>query len=221
MKGIVAMDVFMFAFLLQFVGTVSFAISGAMAGLKKGMDVFGVSILGLTTAVGGGVLRDILLGNCPPTMFRTPVYALIAVVTSMIVFIPSVCKLLMINQRVYDVVMLLTDSVGLGIFTVYGVKATFDASGGNNLFLVVFLGAVTGVGGGVLRDVLTCSTPYIFVKHIYACAAIAGALVCAFLWDYAGSTCSMLSGIALIIIVRLLAAHFKWSLPKARESAGL
>lgn len=206
-----------FLLILELIGTVAFAISGAMTALQKNMDIFGVSILGLTAAAGGGVLRDILIGSFPPAMFRDPTYALVAVCASVVLFIPSVRKFLMTNHNLFDILLLHTDSIGLGVFTVYGVSVAIRASYGSNLFLVVFLGTVTGVGGGLLRDLLAGNTPYIFVKHIYACAAIAGALACALLWNITGETIAMISGSVMVVLIRLLAAHFRWSLPKARD----
>ena len=117
------------------------------------------------------------------------------------------------NYRLFERALFISDTIGLGIFTVLGVKAAF-LSGSQNLLLAIFVGPVTGVGGGVLRDVLADDTPYIFVKHVYACAAIAGALVCALLWPV-NDTVAMFAGMAVIIAIRILAAHFRWSLPKA------
>lgn len=204
-----------FVLVLELIGTVAFAVSGAVLGLKKNMDLFGVCILGLTTACGGGLIRDVLLGRLPPAMFREPVYALTAIVVSLVVFLPGIRRRLMTNQKVYDRVMLLADSAGLGIFTVYGVSAAYGAGYGGSFFFTVFLGTVTGVGGGVLRDVLAGMPPYIFVKHIYACAAIAGAIAAALLWPCTGKSAAMLAGCAVIFLIRLLAAHYRWSLPKA------
>lgn len=204
-----------FVLVLELIGTAAFAVSGAMLGLKKNMDLFGVCVMGLTTACGGGLIRDVLLGYLPPAMFREPVYALTAIIISLIIFLPIVRRLLTAKERAYDIIMLLADSAGLGIFTVAGVSAAASAGYGGSFFFAVFLGTVTGVGGGVLRDVMAGMPPYIFVKHIYACAAIAGAIVCQVMWSLAGKTASMLTGCAVIFIIRLLAAHFRWSLPKA------
>ena len=162
-------------FILELIGTVAFAVSGAMVALKKNMDIFGVAILGLTTAVGGGALRDILLGNTPPVMFREPVYALLAIFVSIVVFIPQVRHLLTHNHALYDRMMLVMDSLGLGIFTVVGINTAYELSNDYTFFLLVFVGTITGVGGGVLRDVMAGGTPYIFVKHVYACASAVGA----------------------------------------------
>lgn len=204
-------------FVLEIIGTVAFAISGALTGLRKNMDIFGVCTLGLTASVGGGVIRDIILGITPPATFTDPIYALVAVITSIIVFFPFVRRMLFKSKRAFDVLLLITDSLGLGIFTVYGINTAVNAGFGNNMFLVIFVAALTGVGGGVLRDIFAGDRPYIFVKHIYACASLAGAVLCYFMWGYFGRTWSMLAGFLLVFLIRMLAAHFKWSLPKASE----
>jgi uncharacterized membrane protein YeiH len=206
-----------FIFILEIMGTVAFAVSGAMTGLKKRMDIFGVAILGLTTAVGGGVLRDLILGITPPKTFQDPTYALIAIFTAIVIFIPMIHRTLMRNLLVFDKVLVMMDALGLGLFTVMGVHVAFEVSAGFNGFLVVFVGVVTGVGGGIMRDILAGDTPYIFVKHIYASASVLGAIVCAVLWHYTDSIYAMLSGTVLIVVIRLLSAHFKWNLPRAKE----
>lgn len=203
------------AFVFELFGTVAFAISGAITGLKKKMDIFGVVILAVVTAVGGGAIRDIVLGNTPPMTFRNPVYALVAVATGILTFIPAVRRLAGKNPRVFDIFLLITDSVGLGIFTVMGIRTAINLNYGENLFLLVFVGVVTGVGGGLLRDMMAGNTPYIFVKHVYASASLAGAVLCALLWKPLGSTAAMSVSAVVIIVIRFLAARFKWSLPKA------
>lgn len=202
--------------LFEIIGTVAFAASGAIVALKKEMDIFGVAILGLFTAVGGGVIRDMILGNTPPAVFKDPVYAVVAIITSVIIFLPSVRGLLKKSPKVYDIVMLIMDSVGLGIFTVVGIQTAKSVNPDSGYFLLVFVGIVTGVGGGLLRDICAGVTPYIFVKHFYACASLLGSMLCAFLWDYTSESIAMISGSAAVLVLRILAAKFRWSLPKAR-----
>ena len=202
-------------FILEIIGTVSFAVSGAMTALKHKMDVFGVLILGLVTAVGGGVIRDLILGATPPATFRDPVYALVAVGTSLVIFMPAVRRLLMKKQRLYDSVLFFMDSVGLGVFTVVGIRAAYGVTGDAGMFLLLFVGVVTGVGGGVLRDVLAGDTPYIFIKHFYATASLIGAALCIAVWHYFGETAAMIAGAVAVLVLRVLAARFKWSLPHA------
>ena len=203
-------------FILEIVGTVAFAISGAIVGIQKKMDIFGVSILGLTTAVGGGILRDLILNASPPAAFRDPTFAVTAILVSILIFIPSLRNALTQKSRAYALLMLIMDSIGLGLFTVIGVEAAYVAHAGNNYFLITFVGVLTGVGGGILRDVFAGNMPYIFVKHFYACASMAGAWSCALLWRVTGSFPAMLTGAAVTMILRLLAAHYHWSLPKAQ-----
>ena len=205
-------------FIVEILGTVAFAVSGAMVGLKKEMDIFGVVILGLVTSVGGGVIRDLILGITPPMTFRNPTYALVAVAVSLIVFLPFVRRFLNRFQNFYDHLLLGMDSVGLGIFTVVGIRTAYDA-GYDGLFLLIFVGVVTGVGGGLLRDTMAGQTPYIFVKHIYACASLVGAVLCVLFWGWVGSPWAMVIGAASVVILRSLAAHFHWNLPKAKWDA--
>ena len=201
--------------ILQLIGTVSFAVSGAMTAMRKGMDVLGVTVLGLTTAVGGGILRDVLLGRTPPAIFSDPLSVAVAAAAAVLVFIPAIRHLLLKTRRISDLTMLLTDSLGLGIFTVIGTQVACTALDHANWFTIAFLGTITGVGGGVVRDVLAGDQPYIFRKHIYALASLAGALVWVMVHRLWSDTAAMLIGGSLIVVIRLLAAHFRWSLPKA------
>ena len=204
-------------FILQLLGTVAFAVSGAMTALHKQMDMLGVTVLGLITAVGGGMVRDVLLGQTPPAIFSDPVTVLTAVAASILVFSPAVRRRLLKTRRIYDLTLRLADSLGLGIFTVIGAQTACGVLEQNNWFTIAFLGTMTGVGGGVLRDVLAGDLPYIFRKHIYALASLFGALVWVALHRWWNDTAALLLGVAVIVAVRLLAAHYRWSLPKATE----
>lgn len=205
-----------FLFFFELVGVVAFAASGALLGIHKGMDVFGVCILGLTTACGGGMVRDVLLGNTPPAAFQDPVPSAVAIITSLVLLLSGARHLLMGNQRRYDLLMLLMDSVGLGIFTVMGVRTAWHCVEEPSLYLLMFVGAVTGVGGGLLRDVMAQDMPYIFIKHIYACASLAGAVLCG-LMRPVGEMPAMVAGAALVFAIRCLSAHYRWNLPKTHD----
>ena len=201
-------------FILEFLGTVAFAISGASTGVQKKMDIFGVSMLAMTTAVGGGILRDIILNVTPPAAFRNPVFTLTSIATGIIVFY-IVRQHYNFYQRPWGEILLRTlDAVGLGLFTVIGVQAAFVHVSEANAYLAVFVGVITGVGGGILRDVLAGNTPYVLVKHFYACASLIGAVICALLWPYTGSVPAMLAGASIIVVLRNMAAHYHWSLPR-------
>ena len=202
-------------FALEIIGTIAFAISGATLGLEKGMDLMGITILGLTTGVGGGIIRDLIIGQTPPLTFRDPTYLVISVVVSVIVFTPPVREWIFSDSMLYEWLMLIMDSVGLGVFTVLGIKSAYTASAIHGVILFTFVGMLTGVGGGVLRDMMAGNRPYIFVKHFYASASLIGALTCIILWDRWGTVLAMGIGATLIVLLRLLAAHYHWSLPKA------
>lgn len=204
-------------FLMEMLGTVAFAASGAMVGVGRNMDIFGVCVLGVVTSVGGGMIRDIVLGIIPPSVFQNPVYAAVATVTSCLVFMVLYLKEELLEghfRETYDKIMLVMDSIGLGIFTVVGVDAGIRSGYINETFLLVFLGTITGVGGGLLRDMMAGVPPYIFVRHVYACASIVGAIVCVYSYRIFGAVEAMVVSSAVVILIRYLAAHYHWNLPR-------
>lgn len=209
-------------FFMEMAGTVAFAASGTMVGVERNMDIFGVSVLGVVTAVGGGMIRDIVLGIIPPNVFTNPVYALVATITSCVVFLVFYWKRQLLEGHMrltYDRVMLVMDSIGLGIFTVVGVNTGIRSGYMDNVFLLVFLGTITGVGGGLMRDMMAGVPPYIFVKHIYACASIVGAVVCVYMNRFVGNVEAMMVACFVIILIRYLAAHYRWNLPRLHNGS--
>lgn len=205
-------------FVLELIGTVAFALSGATTAMRKNMDILGVCVLGLVTAIGGGITRDILMGALPPAAFSHPVYLYVALISSIVMFFPFVRRALFANHALFDLLLLLTDSIGLAIFTVCGVGAAMAAGYGENMLLCVFMGTLTGVGGGVIRDVLAGDVPYIFVKHFYAVAGVLGAIACCICVKVADLGLGYIVGFAVVFVLRLCAAHFRWDLPKARPT---
>ena len=203
-------------FIMEMAGTVAFAASGAMVGVERNMDIFGVSVLGVATAVGGGMIRDIVLGVIPPAVFRNPVYALVSVLTSCIVFFIFYFKreLLEGHRREPMTIYAGAGLCGTGDFTVVGVNAGIRQGHMDNAFLLVFLGTITGVGGGLLRDMMASVPPYIFVKHIYACASIIGAIVCVYMNRFVGNVEAMVVSSIVVVLIRYLAAHYHWNLPR-------
>lgn len=204
-------------YILEIIGTIAFAASGAMVGVERKMDIFGVCVLGVVTSVGGGMIRDIVLGAIPPGVFTDYSYALVATVTSCAVFVMIYLKrdLMQGEFRVtYDRIMLVMDSIGLGIFTVVGVNKGIQMGYMDSTFLLVFLGTITGVGGGLLRDMMAGVPPYIFVRHVYACASIFGAIVCVFMHRAFGAVEAMIVASASVVLLRYLAAHYHWNLPR-------
>ena len=202
--------------IIEIIGTVAFAVSGALEAIRKKMDVFGVCVLGYVTAVGGGMVRDVILGITPPNVFRNPDYALVAVITSIVVFFVIYMKKDVMTgsfKIIYDKVLLVMDTIGLAIFTVVGVNIGIQQGYVEKIFLLTFLGTITGVGGGLMRDVMAGEPPYIFVKHIYACASVVGAVVCVYMYREFGTVVSMIVSSAVILLIRYLAAHYRWNLP--------
>ena len=199
-------------FIMEMIGTIAFAASGAMVAVDRAMDIFGVIVLGVTTAVGGGAIRDVILGIVPPAMFQNPIYTLAATITSCVVFLILYLKKELLqghNRETYDKIMLVMDSIGLGIFTVVGVNTGIAQGYVDYMFLLVFLGTITGVGGGLLRDIMAGVPPYILVRHIYACASIVGAIVCVVLYRNFGAVTAMVGASAVVILIRYLPELFR------------
>ncbi len=208
----------MIIFCMELAGTIAFAASGAMVGIHCRMDIFGVCVLGVITSVGGGMTRDVILG-CVPGALVKPVYVLAAVITALFVFTVLYFRKNVLQGRfgiVYDRIMLVMDSVGLGIFTVMGVMTGIREGYMENVFLLTVLGTLTGVGGGLLRDMMAGQPPYIFVKHIYACASVVGAVSCVWIYRIFGQLPAMVTASALVVVIRFLAAHYRWNLPRIR-----
>lgn len=207
-------------FIIEVIGTIAFASSGAMVAIGQELDLLGVIVLGVTTAVGGGMLRDLLLGNVPPGLFFHPVYVLVAFLTVLVLFL-----LVRLNQHVleapyitiYEKMMNIVDAVGLAAFTVTGVDTAVLAGYGDYWFLTVFLGVLTGVGGGLLRDIMAGNIPFILKKHVYACASIAGAVCYVLMNTCMDMDLSMIISACLIFVIRMLATKYCWNLPSAKR----
>ena len=202
-------------FITEMIGTVAFAISGAIIAIERKLDLFGVLFLGATTAIGGGIVRDILLGQIPPKAFLNYVYMLTAVISAAVIFLLSYLNTKQENPAPFlnDGLLNFFDAAGLGIFSVIGVQTTVNAGYGENMFFCVFLGACTGVGGGMIRDMMSSTTPAIFRKHIYALASIIGAIVYYLLMGMNRGVAIVVTTI-LVTVLRVLATVYRWSLPK-------
>lgn len=205
---------------LEVAGTISFAISGAMAALEKRVDLFGVIFLGATTALAGGIIRDVLIGKTPPSAFSNYRYMAIAAVTAAIVFLIAWLSKEHYEHNV-DVVSAVNnifDAAGLGAFTITGAKVAMGMGYMDNGFFVVFLAMVTGIGGGVLRDLMIGEIPFVLRKRIYAVASILGGIVYYQLVRYrVDDMAAAFIGIGIVFGLRMLATIFKWNLPKAYE----
>lgn len=202
--------------LIENIGIIAFAISGAVVAARKDMDIFGINLLALVTATGGGLIRDLIINSTPPVMFVNPAYTIITVITANIAFVIMYLKKPMPKgiSPIYDKLLFWLDTLGLAAFTVDGAFTGIHAGYGDNLFLVAFLGIVTGIGGGIVRDVFAAKIPAVLIKHVYAIACIAGSIVTVVLWKYTGNELlSTIAGFFTIVILRFLAMHFEWNLP--------
>lgn len=196
------------------IGTIAFAISGALTAIEKHLDLLGVLILGVVTACGGGVLRDVMLHK-DIVMFNEWWFPLISLVISLFVFIImyKLKNLEWENSKAYQIFFNFIDSIGLGAFVVVGTNAVLEYISG--WFPITFYAVLTAVGGGLLRDIIVCKIPDIFRKHIYAVASF---IVAVYHYLLLQINCiywfNVISTLLIIVIIRYLAFHFKWSLPK-------
>jgi len=203
--------------IMELLGTVAFAVSGTLVAACCGLDLFGVLTVGTITAVGGGVIRDLIIGQIPSAIFSKRETLVLVIVTSLVVFIVAFIN----SKKIKDLrlkierINIFFDALGLAAFSVTGVEVTCAAGYSDNAVLAVVLGVITGVGGGVLRDVLVNEKPYILVKHIYAVASLIGAVVYYFVGIYFGNELiGTIISVLLTITIRMLAAKFRWNLPK-------
>ncbi len=203
--------------ILEIIGTIAFAVSGTLVAIKAKFDVFGVLVVGCITAVGGGITRDIIVGQTPPLIFSNLYILGIAALTSVTVFVIAYTKRKAF-ERIWEPIEHVNnyfDAAGLAAFTVMGTELAFAYGVSDNVLLTITLGVLTGVGGGLLRDIFTENTPYIFKKHVYALASILGASVYYIIRLYVDNTIlPTVAGILVVFLLRLLATKYRWSLPK-------
>ena len=192
--------------ILDLLGTVAFAISGALAAMNRRMDLFGIFIIAFVTGIGGGTVRDILIGNTPVTWMDNTIYIyVIGVATIMAIIFRK--KIDHLKKSLF-----LFDTIGLGIFTIIGVETGIQ----NDLssIISIALGAMTGTFGGVIRDILCNEIPVIFRKEIYATASLTGGLAFIILNDLEMNREVIYAVTSLtVIIIRLIVVKYKISLP--------
>jgi uncharacterized membrane protein YeiH len=194
---------------LDLLGTAAFAASGAWAGIRRKMDLFGVLVLGLVTATGGGTLRDVLLGDFPPFSLKDETYLYISQATALAVFF--------LHRRLEFLAHPLQyfDAVGLGTFVVIGTTKALEF--GLGAIGTVMMGIVTATAGGVVRDVLSNQVPLILRREIYASACAAGAILLVALHHLAvPRPFAALAAASAVVTVRLMAIRYDWALPKAQ-----
>ncbi|MDH4582637.1 trimeric intracellular cation channel family protein [Pseudomonas sp. BN415] len=195
-------------YLSDLFGVAVFAITGALMAGRKSMDLFGVLVIAIITALGGGTLRDVILGNHPVSWIRDDTYILVASLAAV-----GTVLWVRLTRPINETGLLLADAFGLAVFTVYGTEVALQ----HNLQpgTAVIMGVITAVGGGVLRDIICNEVPLIFQKEIYAIACIAGSLVFIGLREVALPAWLVTAAAMLVVLlIRLAAIHWKLSLPR-------
>jgi len=196
----------MFYAIIDILGTIAFAISGVLVAMDKKLDAFGVFIIAFVTAVGGGTLRDLLIGIRPVGWLNAPMHLLIIVITVLLAII-FVKQLKYIRKSLF-----LFDTIGIGLYTMVGIEKGLAAD--LPIVMCIALGTITACFGGVIRDILCNEIPVIFRKEIYATVCILGGLVYFLLIQFPiQNTIAYSMAIVTIIIMRILAVRFKISLP--------
>ncbi|TQM48798.1 putative membrane protein YeiH [Arcticibacter tournemirensis] len=194
------------SYLIELLGVIVFTISGAFSAMQKRFDAFGVLIIGFVTALGGGTIRDVLIGYTPVSWMRTANLPLITLVTGILtIFFKQYIKNLKTTFIIFD-------AVGLGLFTMIGIQR--GVAEGLSPEICIILGTITGSFGGVLRDILLNNIPQIFRKEIYATACIVGGIVYFLLISTFDKNIARLVTISLICGIRLVAVRYNLSMPK-------
>ncbi len=188
------------------IGTIASAAAGALAGIQKRLDVFGVFMLALVTAVGGGIMRDIFIGITPPTAFIYPLFIIISLITAIFV-----CIAYQWFNKFADIILIF-DAVGLGAFTAAGANMAFIYEY-NRLLLTVMMAVLTGVGGGLIRDIFVGDVPYIFRKEIYAVASVSGAVCFFYTKPLLPENWAMYLCLFVTVLIRIISMKYNLNFP--------
>jgi uncharacterized membrane protein YeiH len=195
-----------FLYIIDILGTFSFAVAGAFSAMEKKLDPFGVLVLSFVTAIGGGTIRDMLIGNLPVAWLTNET-------ATIVIFVSAIAAMFFSRYlKQFTTTLFLFDALGLGLFTIIGLEMGLSKEFSPGI--CVALGTITACFGGVIRDVLLNNVPLLFRKEIYAMACIAGGLLYFLLeWLKVDPNLARIICIIAIFTTRVLAFRFKWSLP--------
>ncbi|MCA1763392.1 MAG: trimeric intracellular cation channel family protein [Flavobacteriales bacterium] len=196
-------------YVFEIIGTFVFAVSGVSTAASKRFDIVGVSIIAFVTAIGGGTLRDVMIGVQPVSWMldQNYIYTIFAAVGLSFFFLPYLLKL----RRT----LFIFDTIGLGLFAIIGLEKALAA--GLTPVVAIMMGTVSAVFGGVLRDILSNSIPLIFGGRLYASICVVGGIVYLLLIEMEiPKYTTMIATVFFIIILRSLSVKFKWSLPQIK-----
>lgn len=199
--------------IFDIMGTIAFAISGAMVAIQRKMDIFGTIVLAALTAVGGGMVRDVLAGITPPMALCNITDFMLSIIIAIVVSVVySFWPYSPPNKYFMIWLYNMFDTVGLASFTITGMLTGLSREAGNPYVLPVLLGVITAVGGGVLRDLMAHRMPAVLYKDVYATAALFGALISCAMQNYADIVTMAWTCFVLVIGVRFSALYFGWHL---------
>lgn len=201
-----------FVEVFELIGVVAFAMSGVLVGIEYGFDIFGIFVLSFLTALGGGLFRDLILGNHPPVCFTHFSY-IICVAVTVVVFLIFLkifdTKLGRGDIEKIKILITFFDAVGLGVFCVTGTAFAMQLGFSDNMLLCVASGLITSIVGGMLRDVLANRKPVVLRKEIYAVAAIIGAVIYYLIEPVIGITAATYLVAFLVLVIRMYSVRHK------------
>ncbi len=191
---------------INIVGIVSFAISGSLKAIKEGLDLLGIAVLSVSTALGGGIIRDVLINTVPIAFksYQNMMFALIGLIIGLLIY--------KIEGVENSYIILTVDALGLGAFSATGAMIGYNSN--VNIFGVIILATLTGVGGGVLSDILLGKIPAVLKDDFYASCSIIGAIAFYVSMKYTDITISTLLCVLTVFSIRMLAIKYNWRLPK-------
>lgn len=197
-------------YILDILGTFAFAISGALVAIKKGFDIFGVIIIAFVTAVGGGMLRDVLINSHPINWIGDMNYIWTIIIAVIFTFLFK-SKIAPLRKTFF-----LFDTVGIAVFTLLGLEKCLNL--GFHPFVALLMGMISAVFGGVIRDVLTHKVPLIFKKEVYASACLAGGVVYLLLrYIHLNTDIQFVFSVLVIILIRVIVVRYHLELPKVKK----
>ncbi len=200
-----------FVSILDYLGTISFAVTGASKAIIHKADIFGIIVLATVVGVAGGITRDVIFGRFPIAL-SDPIYVSLTIVVGIVMFF------LYIKFKKQMNIWLIFDAIGLGVFSILGASITYQVIG-LHFLPMLFGGMITAIGGGILRDVFVREIPLVFVKEVYAIASLVGIIIFYIILSSGiNIQISSIVGIVVTTTIRLLAMKYKWNLPKVRET---
>lgn len=192
-------------------GTFAFAVSGALLGVKKDMDIYGMFVLAISVGVGGGTMRDMMLGRTPPFVLTDINYMFVIAAATLLVFFLNSIMEKSLPMKTLNI----TDAVGLGVFTSIGANVALSCN--VEWYGIIFFGVMTATAGGMIRDTLAGEVPFVLKKEVYASASIIGGIIFIILYKAgAGLNMNILVTSVIVTLIRILAIYKDWHLPHFR-----